>query len=474
MIIIFISPYGGYEYYIGGYDLEEECNLLRRFDKKSIITIMTLALPAMIENILQVLIGSVDTYFIGKIGTEAIASVGATNLIMNVYIAFFLALGVGTTAIVSRNIGANDIENANNAVKQSIIMTMAIGLLIGAINLIFSKEILSILGAEERVLEYALPYFFSVAVPLIFLGLMMVLSSSLRGVGDTKTPMKIAIVSNIVNIVLDYILIFGIFNFTGLGILGAGIATTISRIIGAILLLRAINGEKAKIHINIFDKWYIDKNILKSITKIGLPAGVEKLIMRFGQLIYGGLIIKIGTEAYAAHNIAGTIETFSYLPGMGFGVAAATLVGQNLGARKVDEAKKNGLTSYFLSTVFMVLVGAVFYIFAPFFASLFSEDLEVINLVVKVLRIIALFQPFLCVTLVITSALQGAGDTKFPMYSTFIGIWGVRVLGVYILGIKLNLGLVGVWLAYALDVTVRGTILMVRFMRGKWKDISIQ
>jgi len=353
-------------------------------------------------------------------------------------------------------------------------MALGIGIVFGIINLIFSKNILLILGAEERVLQYALPYFFSVAVPAVFLCLMMVLSSSLRGSGDTKTPMKIAIISNIINIVLDYILIFGMFGFAGLGILGAGIATTVSRIVGVILLLREINSDKIKIHINILDKWNIDKDILKSITKIGLPAAFEKLIMRFGQLVYGGMIIKIGTEAYAAHNIAGTIETFSYLPGMGFGVAAATLIGQNLGAKKTNEAQENGLMSYFLATGFMVIVGAIFYIFAPFLAGLFSEDAEIIDLVVKVLRIIALFQPFLCITLVISSALQGAGDTKFPMYATFIGIWGVRVLGVYILGMKLNLGLVGVWISYALDVTVRGIILMIRFMKGKWKEIKIE
>ncbi|MBU3220366.1 MATE family efflux transporter [Clostridium algidicarnis] len=454
--------------------MENKSDFFKGFDKDSIITIMALALPAMIENILQVLIGVVDTYFIGKIGTEAIAGVGVTNLIMNIYIAFFLALGVGTTAIVSRNIGANNIENANNAVRQSIIMALGIGIVFGMINFIFSKNILILLGAEERVIQYALPYFFSVAVPSVFLCLMMILSSSLRGAGDTKTPMKIAIISNVINIILDYILIFGIFNFNGLGILGAGIATTISRIVGVILLLRKISSDKTKIYINILDKWHIDKDILKSITKIGLPAAFEKLIMRFGQLVYGGMIIKIGTEAYAAHNIAGTIETFSYLPGMGFGVAAATLVGQNLGAKKTDEAHKIGLISYFLATGFMVAVGAIFYVFAPLLAGLFSEDLEVIDLVVKVLRIIALVQPFLCITLVITSVLQGAGDTKFPMYSTFIGIWGVRVLGVYILGIKLNMGLVGVWLAISIDIIVRGIILMIRFVKGKWKEIKIE
>ena len=453
--------------------MEDKLNFFKRFDKESFITIIALALPAMIENILQVFIGVVDTYFIGKIGTEAIAGVGVTNLIMNIYIAFFIALGVGTTAIVSRNIGANNTENANDAVKQSVIMALGIGIVFGIINLVFSKKILLLLGAEERVLRYALPYFLSVAVPSVFLCLMMILSSALRGSGDTKTPMKVMIIANIINIILDYILIFGIFNFAGLGILGAGIATTISRVVGVILLLQKINSYKTKIHINILDKWNINKDILKSITRIGLPAAFEKLIMRFGQLVYGGMIIKIGTEAYAAHNIAGTIETFSYLPGMGFGVAAATLVGQSLGAKKKDEAHKIGLISYFLATVFMILIGVIFYIFAPIFARLFSEDKEVIDLVVKVLRIIALFQPFLCMTLVITSILQGAGDTKFPMYSTLIGIWGVRVLGVYVLGIKLNMGLVGVWIAYALDLTVRGVILMIRFINGKWKEIII-
>ncbi|AKL96429.1 putative efflux protein, MATE family [Clostridium aceticum] len=436
---------------------------------KSIKMIMALAIPAMLENTLQVFIGVVDTYFIGKIGTEAIAGAGITNLTMNMYIAFFLALGVGTTAIVSRNIGAANYEEANNAVKQSLIMGVFISLIFGTLNLVFSKNILMLLGAEEKVIQYALPYFLSVAVPSVFLCIMMILSSALRGTGDTKTPMKVVLIANIVNAVLDYVLIFGF----GFGILGAGLATTLARIVGVVLLLKKIKSKETKIYLSLSNPWKINKNMLKSIIKISLPAAVERLIMRSGQLIYGGMIIKISTEAYVAHNIAGTIEAFSYLPGMGFGVAAATLVGQSLGARKDDEAKKFGWMAYFLATGFMMVVGMIFYIFAPFLAQLFTKDDTVIHLVVKVLRIIALFQPLLCATLVITSSLQGAGDTKFPMYVTLIGIWGVRILGVYILGMKLELGLVGVWLAYAIDVTIRGVILMIRFLKGNWRKISI-
>ncbi|MBE0451859.1 MAG: MATE family efflux transporter [Clostridia bacterium] len=435
--------------------------------------ILFLAIPAIIENISQVMIGVVDTYFVGKLGTEAIAGVGVTNLTMNMYIAFFLALGIGTTAVVSRNIGAGKIKDANKAIKQSMIMSVAIGLFFGLVNLIFSKQILMILGAEDSVIEFALPYFLSVAVPSVFLCINMILSSALRGAGNTKTPMKIAIVANLINAVLDYILIFGIYNFNGLGILGAGLATTISRIVSVILLLKSINGKKTKIEVSILGSWRIDHKLLKSIVRISIPAAIERMIMRSGQLIYGGMIIKIGTEAYAAHNIAGTIETFSYLPGMGFGVAAATLVGQNLGKQNKEEAHRIGLVAYSLSTIFMVIVGAFFFVFAPSLARIFTEDEVVIRQTVQVLRIISFFQPFLAITLVLTSALQGAGDTKFPMYTSLLGIWGIRVVGVYILSIKLNYGLAGVWIAYAIDITIRGIIIMLRYQKGKWKDIKL-
>lgn len=432
--------------------------------------ILVLAIPAMVENLLQVFIGVVDTFFVGRLGTEAIAGVGVTNLTMNVYIAFFMALGVGTTALVSRYFGAEDTEQANNTVRQSLLLSLLVGIVFGGINLLFARNILTILGAETGVVKYAMPYFLMVSVPSVFLCLTMVLSSALRAAGDTKTPMKIALYANIFNAVFDYILIFGVFNLPGLGILGAGLATTLSRMLSVALLIIKLRGSKTIIRLNLKQRWQVDMGLLRSLINVSLPAAVERLIMRSGQLIYGGMIIKIGTEAYAAHNIAGTIETLSYLPGMGFGVAAATLVGQNLGRKNDAEAQRLGLMSFLLSSGFMVVVGFIFLAFAPFLASLFSQDPQVVNYVSNVLRIIAFFQPFLCITLVITACLQGAGDTKFPMYSSLVGIWGVRVLGVYILSLHLGLGLVGVWIAYALDITVRGFILMARFLYGNWKQ----
>lgn len=441
--------------------------------QNSIKAIFMLAVPAIIENVSQVFIGVVDFYLVGKLGTEAIAAVGVTNLTMNIYISFFLALGIGTTAMVARFIGAKDYRSAKSALKLSLMMSIAIGLFFGLVNLIFSKRILLLLGGEEKVIEYALPYFLSVAVPSVFLSMTMVLSSALRGAGDTKTPMQVALIANIINAIMTYLLIFGFHNFSGLGILGAGLATTLARITSVLLLVKKINQKDKKIKLTITRAWQVDFPMLKALTKISIPAAIERLIMRSGQLIYGSMIIGIGTKAYAAHNIAGTIETLSYLPGMGFGVAAATLVGQNLGRENIQEAKNVGRLSYFLSTIFMMFVGVIFYIYAPFLARLFTKETAVISQVVRVLRLIALFQPFLAMTLVITSALQGAGDTKFPMYASLIGIWGIRVIGVYILSVRLSYGLFGVWIAYAVDITVRGIILFLRFQKGKWQKIEL-
>lgn len=443
------------------------------FDIQSIKIIMHLAIPVIVENILQVLLGTTDTYFAGKLNSNAIAGVGITNLIMNIYIAFFTAVGVGTTAIVSRNIGLNQTDKASDAVKQSIILTIVISLIIGGISYIFAKPILTILGAKTEVLIYALPYFMAVAVPSVFLCLMLVLSSALRGAGDTKTPMVVTIVANLINIALNYILIFGIWNFKGLGILGGRLATTIARMIAVIILLISICRGKTVIKLNVFGKWAIDKKLLLSISRIGIPAGIEKLIMRFGQLVYGSVIIALGTSSYVAHNIAGTIESYSYLPAMGFGVAAATLVGNNIGANKPEQAKKYALVANVLSTILMIIMGIFFFMVAPLLAKLFTIDKEVQELVVSVLRIIAVFQPFLSLTMVISSALQGAGDTKFPMYSTFIGIWGIRVVFGYLFAIIFKLGLVGIWLAYSIDIIIRGIILLLRFLNDKWKYIKI-
>lgn len=450
---------------MGGY--EEERMNIKKENLLNIKTILILAIPVIFENIFQIFLGTNDTFFAGKLHDNAIAGIGVTNLIVNIFIAFYTAVSVGVTAVVSRNIGKKDYEQANKAVKQSIILGIVLGLLVGFISLIFYKPLLRISGASHDILEYAVPYYMIVAVPSIFLCLSLILSSCLRAAKDTKTPMILSIFSNILDIILNYIFIK-----LGWGIFGLGLSTTISRCISVVIMFAKLSNGTSGIKLDLRN-WHFDRDYFYSIAKIGLPAGIEKLVMRIGQLVYNGMIISIGTGVYVAHNIAGNIESYSYIPSMGFGVATATLVGISLGEKNPKQAKKLTFMADGISTICMVGIGIVFFIFAPQLAGIFTQTDEIKNMIISVLRLIAFFQPFAALTQILTSALQGAGDTKFPMYATIIGIWVIRVGIGYILAVRLGYGLLGVWCGYALDLLLRSVLLLIRFLKGKWQTIVI-
>lgn len=435
--------------------------------KKRIDIILALAFPIIIENILQTLLGTTDTYFAGQLTDHAIAGISITNMVMNIFISFFTAVSIGTAAVVSRNYGKKDYRKTNHAIVQSVIVGIVLGLGVGVLSFIFCKPILLLSGADKTVLKYAVPYYLVVAVPSVFLCMQQILASCLRAIKDTKTPMYATGFANLLNIGLDIL-----FMQMNLDILGLALATTISRIAGMFILLYRLQHHDSEIRFTRSD-FKIDKEMIRLLLKIGIPAGTEKLIMRIGQLVYNGMIISIGVTAYVAHNIAGTIESYSYIPSMGFGLAISTMVGISLGKQEDEQAVYDTWIGYILSAVCMIIIGIIFYVFAFPLASLFTSTEEVRLQVASVLKIIAFFQPFSALVQVITNALQGAGDTKFPMYSTFLGIWGIRLGIGYILAVSFGFGLKGIWYAYALDLTVRGVILLIRFCKGKWKTAFV-
>ena len=282
---------------------------------------------------------------------------------------------------------------------------------------------------------------------------------------DTKTPMYVTGAANILNLALNFV-----FMKLGMGIFGLGLATTVSRGIAMVVMGKVLLGGR---DIHLFPCKGLRREEFYTLLKIGVPAGMEKLIMRVGQLVYNGMILSIGTSAYVAHNVAGTIESYSYIPAMGFGLAVSTMTGVFLGEKNIDDARTAVKETYLLSAGVMIGIGAVFYLFAPQFASLFSETAAVQEQVVRVLRIIAWFQPSAALVQIMTGTLQGAGDTRFPMYATFIGIWGLRIGLGYFLAVPFGMGLSGVWIAYAADLVVRGLLLLERFRGGKWQEIEI-
>ncbi len=436
-------------------------------NKPYIISILTLALPVMIENILQTLLGTTDMFFAGQLGDDAIAAISVVNLIMNIWLAFYLAISIGISAFLGRYIGRGEYVKASEIVKQAIMLGAAISIVIGAISFVFYQPILASFQLDEAVMQYAVPYYMAVVMPSVFLCLSLILSSCLRATKNTKIPMLAIGFANVLNMILSYI-----FMKCGFGIIGLGVATTFARAVTVIILLVYLYRKETIIPIT-FKKWEWNVEYVRSIIKIGVPAGLEKAIMRIGQVVYGTMILSLGKSSFVAHNIAGTIENYSYIPSVGFGVAATVLVAICLGEDNPLKARKITAIVYSMTASVMVVVGILFFMFAPQIASMFSPTEEVQVLIVTVLRLIAFFQPVSALTHILTGALQGAGDTKFPMYTTFLGIWGIRVGFGYILAVICGFGLLGVWVAYAIDLSIRGILLLMRFLHGKWQRIVI-
>lgn len=443
-------------------------NVQSNKDRLKIITI--LAIPAVIENFFQTILGFVDTYFVSKLGLVEVSAVGVTNAVLAIYFALFMAIGVAANVRIANFIGANLPEKARHISQQSLVLAILFGLLTGVITLFFAEPLLKLMGIESNVLEAGSLYFRIVGIPSIFMSLMFVLSAILRGAGDTKTPMKISIIINIVNAVLDYVLIFGILFIPEMGIVGAALSTVFARVIGSIALIYYLN--RSKVLAFRMDYWKLDKVHLMELTTLGAPAAGERLVMRAGQIVYFGFVVALGTNAFAAHQIAGNIEVFSYMIGYGFATAATILVGQQIGAGNLDEARRYAKLTTILTLASMSVLGAMLFFLGEWAGRFFTEDQEVVRNIGTALKISGVFQPFLAVLMVLTGAFQGANNTKFPMYLTAIGMWAVRTLLVFLLGIKLGWGLAGVWIAIGIDIAFRAVVLVIQFQRGKWMALE--
>jgi len=424
--------------------------------------VLSLAIPATIENILQTLVGFIDTLMISRIGLLAVTAVGVANTILNVYLAIFIALGVGSSALIAQYLGANKEKEAQKITNQSFVLAVVVGLFSSLVTLLLGKPLLETMGASAEVLTYSKQFFYIVGGSSVFISLMTVLGSILRATGDTRTPMKVTAIVNIGNIILDYILIFGLGPIPALGVVGTAIGTAVSRLIGTILLVNKVQQSSSPLDFSTLFK----KTNYQLLINLTIPATLERLVMRLGQVLYFGLIVSIGAKTFAAHSIAGNIESFTYMPAYGLATAAATLVGNSIGAKDLSKASHYAYSAAKYGVISMSLLGVILFFGSPLFATLFTNDTEAISQIVTALRIDSFAQPVLAISLITTGSLQGMGDTKSPLYSTAFGMWVIRVVGVIVLSKIFNLGIAGVWLSIAIDLFLRSLFLVYRFKRN--------
>jgi putative MATE family efflux protein len=274
-------------------------------------------------------------------------------------------------------------------------------------------------------------------------------------------------VANISNVIGNYLLIYGKFGFPQLGVPGAALATTISRVIAFALLLRVVILGNA--HLHLTGPFKPNRKLLGRIIRVGIPSAAEQVVLRAGQLTYVRIVAGFGTTVIAAHQIGMNIMNLSFMPGMAFAIAATTLVGQGLGAGMPDVAESWARETRRMGTFVSGCMALLFILFGKYIAMLYTNDPEVISRTATVLRILGLVQPAQSTQFILAGGLRGAGDTKWPLYSTAIGVWGFRVAIGYLLAVVMGMELVGAWMGMAVDQLARSAIISLRFRSGKWK-----
>ena len=443
--------------------------------------VLVLALPAVGEQVLNTLVGLADTFLVGHLShtaaaqlgygsAEALAGVGLANWIVWLITVFFIAASVGSTALIARARGAGDGEGANQVLRQSLIVGLAMGTVATGCGLLLAAPAMQLLGAAPDVLSLGVLFLRIVALTFVPAALLFIGAAALRGAGDTRTPLYVMLGVNAVNILLSWLLVNGNLGAPMLGVAGSAIGAAVARGSGGLvligLLLRGRSGLKLALDLRP------DRETLWRITRIGAPSGAEQLVFQSALLIFVRFVTSLGTVAYAAHNVVLNIESLSFLPGMGYAVAASTLVGQSLGARRPDEAEASAYEALRQGGLMMTALGVVMLLFPHTLITLFVPDPEVAATGAAAMRIAGLFQPLLAINFVMSGGLRGAGDTRWPLYTKIISTWGVRLPAVLLL-LQLGLGLTGVWIAMSADFAVQALLALWRFRSGQWKTVRV-
>lgn len=435
--------------------------------------VIDLAGPSLAEMFLVSAVNMADLMMVGKLGPAAITSVGLTNQPMMFFMSVFMALNVGTTALIARLVGAGDIQKASAAAKQTLAVALVMGLIVASIAVVFAEPILRIMGAAPDVMTQALPYFRVVGAGSLFGAMAMNMTASLRGAGDTKSSMKINTIANICNLIGNYILINGVLGFPKWGVFGAGVATTLSRFIAFILFFRILTSGSKRIKLAFFEKYTLDWPLLKRAFRVGIPAAIEQLVLRFGMVVFTMVVSGLGTVVFASHQIGMSIMSLSFMPGMAFAVAATTLVGQCLGAEKPDEAERSARETRFLGSIVAMTMAGVFFFFGRQIALLYTNNEQVVSQTAMILKLYALVQPAQSTAFIMAGALRGAGDTKWALYASALGTWVGRVAVALLLVKVFQMGLMGAWLAMGADQLGRAIVISLRFRTGRWKHHKI-
>jgi putative MATE family efflux protein len=430
--------------------------------------VILLAIPMVLEMLMESVFAVADIFFVGRLGAEAIATVGITESLMTTIYAVAIGLSIGATAVVARRIGEKNRDEAARAAVQSILLGVSVALIVGATGVLFGPQLIAMMGAGEDVLSIGSTF------PRVMIGgsgtvlLLFLINAVFRGAGDAAIAMRVLWFANAINIILGPCFIFGIGPFPELGVTGAAVGTTIGRGCGVLYQLYHLTRPGGRIEIRRQHLGF-DLGVMKGILRISGTATFQNFVGTASWMGLVYILTAFGSDAVAGNTIGIRVIIFAMLPAWGVSNAAATLVGQNLGAGKPERAEAAAIRAAWYNAGCLALVGAVFLIFAPQIVSLFTTDPDVAPHGVHCLRIVAAGFPFYGFAYVMIAAFNGSGDTRTPTLINIVCLWLWEIPLAWVLSHPAGLGPTGVFIAVTVAFTTMAVISTVLFHRGSWK-----
>ena len=452
----------------------------KKFDRAMLGTIFTLAWPTMLEQLTQTAVQYIDTAMVGALGTRATAAVGATGTVNWMVGSVVSAIGVGFLAFIARKIGAGRPEDARKASGQACMTALVLGTVLTVLTQLAAGQVPVWMQVDPEIRDLAARYFAIIYLPMLFRTASILFGTVLRSAGDTRTPMRIGLTVNIINMVLNFLLIFPSRELklgglslpvpgAGMGVEGAAWASAASFVYGGAAMARAL--WKHPVVSPRGQSLRPDMEILRPCFRVALPNLAQRFATSFGYVVFASMINALGGISTAAHTIANTVESAFYIPGWGMQTAAATLSGNAYGARDHGRLRRLGSTILPLEIGLMVISGGLLFLLAEPLVRLFTRDESVVRLGTTVLRMVAVTEPLYGVAVVLEGIFMGVGDTMYAFYCNIVGMWGVRVLGTAILVRGFGLGLTAAWGAMIAHNILLCILFALRYRSQRWNPL---
>ena len=439
---------------------------------KQTAALFVITWPIFIELFLHIATGSIDVFMLSRVSDEAVAAVGVANQILYMCIILFGFVSMGTTVVVAQCVGGKRDFEASQVAATSLTLNLGFGLLVSLSLIFFDTYILSLFRLDESLLAYGELYLNIVGGALFIEALLLTAAAPIRSYGFTRDVMFITLGVNVLNVIGNYLLIFGAFGFPELGVAGAAISTAISRCIGLVVMIVMLY-KRLPVRIRTADYWLLRLNNIRSIVRIGIPAAGEHLSWQTSQMVILGFIALLGTAAITTHIYTFQLLLFIMLFAIAVGQGTEIVIGQMIGAGQKEEAYHRMFDSLKWSLVITALMVVLFILLREPLYDLFTDDRNIIAAGATLLLITIILEPGRTFNLVIINALRATGDAKFPVVMGILSMWGISVPLAYLFGITMGWGLIGIYLAFVIDEWLRGLLMLMRWRSRVWQKQSM-